>query len=380
MDINEALNYHHFIIYTGRIIVGVYTQREEVNLIMNRRNTTVLVSLLLCLCMLAACAGGGAQNEQAASGEQAKLTKEVYAMDTVMDLTIYGFHKEGKALSETELGEVMNQAVALINRLEGLFSVTKQDSDIAKINAAGGKPVTVADETYDLLQKCLHYSDITDGMFDISIYPLVKLWGFTTGEYHVPTEQEIRKVQDQIDYKKIRLSDGNNVQIEEGMQIDLGAAAKGYLSQKLMDLFRTEGIESAIVSLGGNVQAMGKKEDGSLYNIGLVDPADGTSIYGTLEVEDRAVITSGIYQRYFEKDGQTWHHIMDKGTGKPADNGLASVTVVTADGSTGDALATALYVMGEEKAVEYQKKHPEIEIILIRKDGSLWQSDELLKR
>lgn len=347
---------------------------------MNRRNTTVLVSLLLCLCMLAACAGGGEQNEQAASGEQAKLTKEVYAMDTVMDLTIYGFHKEGKALSETELGEVMNQAVALINRLEGLFSVTKQDSDIAKINAAGGKPVTVADETYDLLQKCLHYSDITDGMFDISIYPLVKLWGFTTGEYHVPTEQEIRKVQDQIDYKKIRLSDGNNVQIEEGMQIDLGAAAKGYLSQKLMDLFRTEGIESAIVSLGGNVQAMGKKEDGSLYNIGLVDPADGTSIYGTLEVEDRAVITSGIYQRYFEKDGQTWHHIMDKGTGKPADNGLASVTVVTADGSTGDALATALYVMGEEKAVEYQKKHPEIEIILIRKDGSLWQSDELLKR
>lgn len=380
MDINEALNCHLFIIYTGRIIVGVYTQREEVNLIMNRRKTAVLVSLLLCLCMLSACAGGGEQNEQAASGEQAKLTKEVYAMDTVMDLTIYGFHKEGKALSETELGEVMNQAVALINRLEDLFSVTKQDSDIAKINAAGGKPVTVADETYDLLQKCLHYSDITDGMFDISIYPLVKLWGFTTGEYHVPTEQEIRKVQDQIDYKKIRLSDGNNVQIEEGMQIDLGAAAKGYLSQKLMDLFRAEGIESAIVSLGGNVQAMGKKEDGSLYNIGLVDPADGTSIYGTLEVEDRAVITSGIYQRYFEKDGQTWHHIMDKGTGKPADNGLASVTVVTADGSTGDALATALYVMGEEKAVEYQKNHPEIEIILIRKDGSLWQSDELLKR
>lgn len=360
--------------------MGAYTQREGVALRVNRRKTAVLVSLLLCLCMLAACASGGERNKQAGSEENEKLVKEVYAMDTVMDLTIYGFHKEGKALSETELGGVMNQAVALINRLEGLFSVTKQDSDISKINAAGGKPVTVADETFDLLQKCIHYSDITDGMFDISVYPLVKLWGFTTEEYHVPTEQEIRKVQDQIDYKKIRLSDGNTVQIEEGMQIDLGAAAKGYLSQKLIDLFRTEGIESAVVSLGGNVQAMGKKEDGSLYHIGLVDPADGTSIYGTLEVEDRAVITSGIYQRYFEEDGQTWHHIMDKRTGKPADNGLASVTVVTADGPAGDALATALYVMGEEKAVEYQKKHPEIEVILIRKDGSLWQSGNLLKR
>ena len=149
--------------------MGAYTQREGVALRVNRRKTAVLVSLLLCLCMLAACASGGERNKQAGSEENEKLVKEVYAMDTVMDLTIYGFHKEGKALSETELGGVMNQAVALINRLEGLFSVTKQDSDISKINAAGGKPVTVADETFDLLQKCIHYSDITDGMFDIPL-------------------------------------------------------------------------------------------------------------------------------------------------------------------------------------------------------------------
>lgn len=348
---------------------------------MNRRKTIVKISLLLCFCVLmTACGSGKEQKETAGSDDPVKLTKEIYAMDTIMDITIYGFQKDGKYISETELGDVMNQAVELIHHLEDLFSVTEPDSDISKVNAANGKPVTVSDETYDLLQKCLHYSDITYGLFDISIYPLVKLWGFTTGEYHVPTEEEIRGIQGDIDYKKIQLSNENSVQIQVGMQIDLGAAAKGYLSQKLMALFRENGVESAVVSLGGNVQTIGKKEDGSPYTIGLVDPADGTSIYGTLEVEDRAVITSGIYQRYFEKNGKTWHHIMDKRTGKPADNDLASVTVVTEDGTTGDALATALYVMGEEKAVEYQKNHPEIQIILIRKDGSLWQSAELLKK
>ena len=183
-----------------------------------------------------------------------------------------------------------------------------------------------------------------------------------------------------IDYKKIRFSGGDQVQLPKGMQIDLGAAAKGYVSQKLMELFRERGIESAVVSLGGNVQTMGKKQDGTRYRIGIVDPADGTSLYGTLEAEDQAVITSGIYQRYFEKDGKTYHHIMDKRTGKPAENNLASVTVIAKEGTMGDALATALYVMGEEKAVQYQKSHPEIQVILIRKDGSLWQSTELLKK
>lgn len=346
---------------------------------LNRKKIAVSVCIVLCFCMLAACRNDHSQEGNPSSG-QGKLTKEIYAMDTIMDLTIYGWKKEGKRLSDAELGEAMNQAVALINRLEGLLSVTKKDSDISKINAADGVPVTVSEETYELLEKCMQYSEATEGLFDVSVYPLVKLWGFTTGEYRIPSEEEIRAVQERIDYRKVQLSGGNKVQIPKGMQIDLGAAAKGYLSQKLMDLFKENGISSAVVSLGGNVQTMGRKEDGSRYRIGIVDPADGTSIYGTLEVEDKAVITSGIYQRYFEKEGKTWHHIMDKRTGKPADNDLASVTVITEEGTAGDALATALYVMGEERAVEYQKDHPEIQIILIRKNGSLWQSAELLSR
>lgn len=345
---------------------------------MNRK-IMVIMGMILCLSMLTAC-GAEKEQEKQPDQEAAKQTKEIYAMDTIMELTIYGFRENGKAFSGNELGAVMNEAVVLINHLEDLFSVTKKDSDVARINAAEGKPVTVSSETYDLLDQCLQYSEMTEGLFDISVYPLVKLWGFTTGEHHVPAAGEIRKVQGMIDYRKIRLSGDNQVQIEKGMQIDLGAAAKGYLSQKLMELFQKKGIESAVVSLGGNVQTMGKKEDGSRYRIGIVDPADGTSLYATMEAEDQAVITSGIYQRYFEKDGKTYHHIMDKRTGKPADNNLASVTVITENGAMGDALATALYVMGEEKAVQFQKAHPEIQVILIRKDGSFWQSSELIKK
>jgi thiamine biosynthesis lipoprotein len=285
-------------------------------------------------------------------------------MDTIMSLTIYSSGDDA----------VMDEAIALIQRMDALFSVTNTESDIAKLNAAGGKPVTVSEETYELVKKCIAVSEETDGLFDISIYPLVKAWGFTTDEQHVPSEKDRLAAMKKINYKKIQLLSNYQIQLAKDMEIDLGAAAKGYLSQKLMELFQERGVKSAIVSLGGNVQTIGTKEDGSLFQVGITDPSDGTSIYGTLSVENKAVITSGIYQRYFTENGKTYHHIMDKRTGMPAENDLASVTVIGEDGGTADALATALYVMGEETAEEYQKNHPGIQLILIRKDGSCWQS------
>ena len=313
-------------------------------------------------------AGGGLLSgcgEQPEEGKWKKVQKEIFAMDTIMDITLYG----------ENAGAVMNQATERIHKYESLFSVNKPDSDISRINSAGGEAVRVSQETYDLVQKCMDISDETKGLFDISIFPLVKKWGFTTEEYRIPSGQERNDCIRQIDYKKIRLLPENRIQIEKEMQIDLGAA-KGYLSQKLMELFQQNGITSAIVSLGGNVQTIGVKEDGNSYHIGITDPADGSSLYGTLDVKDKAVVTSGIYQRYFTKDGKSYHHIMDKRTGMPAENTLASVTVITEDGTKADGLATALYVMGEEKAMEYQKRHPEIELILIRKNGTFWQSEK----
>lgn len=331
------------------------------------KNIKKITALLLTLCaivLLEGCAVNG-NSQTGTSEEDGKETRELYAMDTIMDLTLYD-DKNG----------TMDKAVQLINRMEELFSVTKEDSDVAKINAAAGSPVTVSDETYELLQICRNVSETTGGLFDVSIYPLVKAWGFTTENYQVPTDEQRKAAMEKIDYTKVQLLPDNQVQLAEGMEIDLGAAAKGYLSQKLMELFQEDGITSAIVSLGGNVQVLGKKEDGSPYCVGIVNPSDGTSLFGTVNVENKAVITSGIYQRYFTaEDGTQYHHIMDKRTGKPADNDLASVTVISEDGSEADALATALFVMGENEAKKFQEEHSEIQIILIRKDGSYWQSE-----
>lgn len=317
-------------------------------------------SLFLFVCLLFVCTGCG-------DAEQTipKTEREVFAMDTIMKLTFYG-----------ETGEAaMELAVKEIHRLEALLSVTKKESDIARINAASGSAVTVEKETYDLIRQCKQYGDETEGLFDVSIYPVVKLWGFTTEQHHVPSEKERKEALKNIDYKKIELLSDNRVRIDKGMSIDLGAVAKGYLSQRIMDLCKEQGVTSAIVSLGGNVQTIGTKPKEEPFVVGITDPSDGTGIYGTLPIQDKAVITSGIYQRYFDEDGKRYHHIMDKRTAMPAENDLASVTVIAERGDQADALATALYVMGEEKAKAYQKEHPEMQLILIRKDGTYWQSE-----
>lgn len=315
---------------------------------------------LLCLgCFLVAVTGCGNTEK-----EPLKTEREIFAMDTFMKLTFYGDKGAG----------AMDQAVREIHRLETLFSVTKKDSDIARINAASGTAVEVQPETYELLGACKTFGDETEGLLDVSIYPVVKLWGFTTEQYRVPSTSECQSELKKVDYKKIELLPKHRIRIRKDMAIDLGAVAKGYVSQHIMTLCKEQGVSSAIVSLGGNVQAMGKKPDGTSYVVGITDPADGTGIFGTVQVQDKAVITSGIYQRNFEHNGTLYHHIMDKRTGMPAENELASVTVIASQGDRADALATALYIMGEEKAKDYQEKHPEMQLILIRKDGTYWQS------
>lgn len=332
----------------------------------------VFVSVFLAVCLAGCGAGTGIkQKPDNPSGNSGKVQKEIFAMDTIMTVTAYGEKAEA----------AVGKAMARIQQMEKEFSVTNQDSDTARLNRSDGEIVTVSEDTYSLIGLCQAVSDKTGGLFDISIYPLVKAWGFTTDSMHIPTSEEREMALSFVDYKKIKRLGKNRVQVPKGMQLDLGAAAKGYLSQALMDLFSESGVDSAIVSLGGNVQTIGKKQDGGEFVVGLTDPADGTSVYGTLSVCDKAVVTSGIYQRYFEENGVRYHHIMDKRTGMPAENGLASVTVISENGTEADALATALYVMGEKEAAAYQKKHPEIALVLIRRDGSFWQSDGVnLKR
>lgn len=296
-------------------------------------------------------------------------TREIYAMDTVMMVTAYGDRAE----------EAVKAAAEEISRLDALFSVGNADSDIARLNA--DKSVMVSEETCELISRSKELYKSTDGALNISVYPLMEAWGFTSGEYRVPEEDELTALLNCMDVNEIAL-DGNTgeVKLPQQMGIDLGAIAKGYTSSRLMDIFASYNITSAIVSLGGNVETLGAKTDGSKWRIAIENPfsEDSQEYAGILEIQDQAVITSGAYERYFEQDGKRYHHILDPATGYPAENGLASVTIISEDGTLADALSTALFVMGKDKAVAYWREYAEkFEVILIEDSGEMTISEGL---
>ena len=284
-------------------------------------------------------------------------TRDLFAMDTYMNLKVWA--PDGDALLE--------RAAKRIDALECEFSVTLPDSDIARVNAAHGAPVQVSADTAEVLEKALQIGKESDGALDISLYPVTRAWGFTTHTQQVPDEDEIAKLLQNVDYSRISL-DGTTVAVPDGMEIDIGALAKGYTSDALMDMFRDAGAQSAIVSLGGNVQALGTKPDGSDWKVGIVDPIDPTRNMCVLQIHDKAVITSGNYERYFEENGKRYHHIMDSADGHPAENGLISVTVVGDSGLYCDALSTALFVEGTENAIAHWKRAGDFEMVLVAED------------
>ena len=297
-----------------------------------------------------------------------KTTSQLFAMDTVMNITIYGENGE-KAMKD-----VINE----IEKLDNTFATTNENSDISKINSE--KKSSVSDDTYTLVKRGLEFFQKTNGVLDISIYPVVREWGFTTGEYKIPDEQTLSRLKEHIDSNKVKTDDSTKtISLEDDqMLIDLGSIAKGYTSDKISKIMKNDGIESAVVSLGGNVQAVGKKPDGSQWKVAIQNPFDENDYAAVVTVDDCAVITSGAYQRYFEQDGKTYHHIMDPSTCAPADTDLASVTIVSKDATLADAYSTTLFILGKEKAVDFWCKNKnDFDIILISKDNSVVVSQNI---
>ena len=313
--------------------------------------------LVLGSCILTGCAKFFPAEKQEISAQSTSHSREILAMDTAMRVTAYGDRaKEAVQAAEEE-----------IKRLDALFSVGNASGDIARLNENAS--AVVSGETCELINRSKELYNSTGGALNIAVYPLMEAWGFTSGEYRVPEQKEIDAMLTCMDVDEISCDENTGeVILPEGMGIDLGAIAKGYTSARLMDVFVSYDIASAIVSLGGNVQALGNKPDGTKWRVAVEDPfsEEGDSYAGILEITDQAVITSGAYERYFEQDGKRYHHIIDPATGYPAENGLASVTVVSQDGALADALSTALFVMGKDKALAYWKEHAdEFNVILI---------------
>ena len=315
----------------------------------------------VCVCTLIAAAGlyqNYSKNE--------KYQKQLFAMDTYMEFTAYG--RGGQ--------QAVEKATQEVQRLDALLSAQNEESQVYALNQRGS--LEVSDDLAEIIQRGKEIFQETGGLFDDTIYPLMELWGFPTGEYHVPSGEEIENLLSYVDGGTVEIS-GNTVTLGEGQQIDLGGIAKGYTGEKLTEIFQKYGVSSAMVSLGGNIQAIGTKPDGSSWRVGIRDPKGSQQDYaGVLQVQDEAVVTSGGYERYFEENGKTYIHIIDPRTGYPVENDLLSVTIVSPDGTLADGLSTALYIMGYDKAVQFWEQHQdEFDVILITADEQIHVSKKL---
>ena len=338
-----------------------------------------LKAVMACVCLSVSLLLGGCNNikqdattetkntqteEKAESNEEA--SKDIFAMDTYMTVTAYGAKAQ----------EAVDEAEAEIQRLDKLLSTGNEESEIAQLNQ--NKSATLSEDAGYLVERALELNKETDGAFDIAIYPVMEAWGFPTQNYQVPTANTLESLLKLADASQI-IYDENSRKISfgrEGMKIDLGGIAKGYTSSRIMDIYKENNISSGLVNLGGNVQALGTKPDGSKWRVAVQSPDDTEDYLGILSVEDKAVITSGGYERYFEQDGKTYHHIIDPKTGYPAENGLTSVTVVSEDGTLADGLSTSLFIMGKDKAIEFWRAHSdEFDIIMLTDEGKLYVTE-----
>ena len=311
-----------------------------------------VIKILSCLLAALLLCGCGAVNTE-------KTEKQVFAMDTVMLLTCYG-----------EAGEAaLSAAEETIIALEADFDPEGEGS-VARLNALAGQAVPISDACREVLQKSLRVYGLTDGALDIGLYPLLRAWGFAGGEHRVPSETEIADCLSVVQTESIIVGEDGTACVPAGMQIALGAVAKGYTAQAALRAMRERGTEYAIVSLGGNVQTLGEtKPDGSPWTVAITDPRDTGAYMALLRVGQTAVVTSGGYQRYFEQDGRTWIHILNPATGYPVQNNLLSVTIVCEDGTLADALSTAMFVLGEEAALEFYRAQGGFEMVLITEDN-----------
>jgi thiamine biosynthesis lipoprotein len=290
---------------------------------------------------------------------------ESFGMGTIISQTIFGSH------SATVGAQVIQQ----IKYLENMMTINAPGGDINCLNGqAGRRSVSLHSESYAVIRSALRFSRMSGGAFDITVGPLVRLWGIGTGKAKIPSDEAIKKVLPLIDYKDVCL-DTRQYRAslkKSGQMIDLGGIAKGYAGDVAIKTYKRNGIHSACVNIGGNVVTLGNRPDGGPWRIGIQDPrADNGKIVGVVKVSGQAVVTSGDYQRYFIVNGKRYHHIFNPRTGYPANSGLISVTIIAHSSAEADALATAVFVLGYDNGMHLIKRYG-VNAILITADMKIY--------
>lgn len=289
-----------------------------------------------------------------------------FKLNTAVRIVVYDSEEEA----------LLDRAMALCDRYEKIFSSTRADSELYQLNH-GELPrkdgwYVLSDECAELIEKGLYYSQLSEGAFDITVEPVSSLWDFTSEMPVVPDEQEMKEAKELVGYQKIEL-DGNRIRFaQEGMGIELGAIAKGYIADRIKEFLLANGVKSGIIDLGGNILCIGERSDGDAFRIGIQKPfAERSDTIGTAMIRGKSVVSSGIYERYFEKDGKLYHHILNPESGYPYENELTGVTIVSEKSVDGDALSTTCFALGLEKGMELVNQLPEVQAVFITKDGNV---------
>lgn len=298
------------------------------------------------------------------------ISETALKLNTVVKITIY----------DSQDQRILDEAMALCDTYEKIFSRTMEESELYQLNhgllAHENGAYMLSDELAELVSQGLAYSELSEGAFDISIEPLSSLWDFTSGEKNIPTQQEIDRAKTLVNYKDVLLSDNQLRFAKEGMSLELGAIAKGYIADRIKEFLISRGVKSAIIDLGGNVLCVGKRINGEPFRIGIQRPfANRSEQAATVEIEDKSVVSSGVYERCFEKDGTLYHHILNPQDGYPYRNGLISVTIISNESVDGDGLSTSCFALGLEKGMDLINSLPDVQAVFITEDGELHLSE-----
>lgn len=286
-----------------------------------------------------------------ASEENRTYKKECYFFDTYNCITVYSYNDYKK----------LDDVISELSRYDRLFDKDTESGDIYKINHSDGKPVIVEADTYKLLEEAYAFCSESKGAADITVAPLMDLWGFESNEEprtELPSDSEINDALKLIDFNNVKLLGNNTVQlIGEGTRIDVGFIAKGYIADRIKEYMITLGIDRAVLSLGGNILAIGQKPLGKPYVIGIKDPMDSSNLIGEVSLSDESLVTSGTYERYITIGGVEYHHILDTSTGYPVSNGINGVTVKASSSAEADALSTICLILGQEDSMYILENH-----------------------
>ena len=305
------------------------------------------------------------------TGKPHPIRQTELALGTVCSVSLFDSSKQA----------LLPASFSLISQLESKISKNIPDSEISVLNrSAGLSPVVLSKPVFQLLTMARKYSILSEGMFDVTIGPVVELWGIGTEGAAVPERDKLEHALSLVDYRSLVLDPERNSAFlpKSELAVDLGGIAKGYIADRVKDFLISEGACGGIIDLGGNILAFGRKPDGSDFRIGIQDPFGGRgSSIGVVTMAQGSVVTSGIYERFFEQDGKRYHHIFDVRTGFPVENSLTGVSIITQESAAGDALSTAVFALGLEKGMALVEKTDGVEAVFITKDKEVYISSGL---